>query len=716
MRPRGSIISQLLIAFSVSAVLIALAAVVGYAGLARQDSASKQLSGRDYVLQQAAGRMQQDFTISQLSISGFVLSGRTGSLRPVTASRADFATQMAILRQEAPPGLQGLVLAQARAGTQLFAAADRVGRLPPASTAARKLASGTSTIAGSFYAANAAMQESLAVQVRQLTAESKHSLRVGLARSAGAIALAVALILILSLSMVRSITAPLRGLAMTVRRLTSDDHAARVAVHGSAEVREVAESVNTMADENDRLRRQEEAHTRLRALTREAGIIIREHFRTEDVLREASAAIAKCVDSDLAVMRLAEEENPRYADSARSDWLPVSFPADLSPNFHEWASGLLRSQSSTVIQDVGGVEGEQLPAAIREPLLHQGVVSHMATPFGIGAELYGVIELERTRAGHPWTAAEVDAVQSLAADLGRGLKYARMYEEENRLVEQLKTLDQTKSDLFATVSHELRAPLTSIEGYVEMLRDEDAGEITGAQERMLETIDRNAIRLRNLIEDLFMLSKIESGAFQAVLRPVNLLDVVRDAAQVLQPSVDGTGLTLTVTCPDRSLLVNGDAGQLDRVVMNLLSNAAKFTPPGGQIRLTAARIGDAAVLSVTDTGIGIPAKDKDALFARFFRASNAVRRSIPGTGLGLTIVQTVIADHGGYVDVQSTEGVGTTVTVRLPLLPVDREAAGAPMDREAAGVPVDREAAGVPVDREAAGVPVAEVPTGTAHR
>ncbi len=705
MRSRGSIVSQFLIAFCAFAVLIAIAAVVGYLGLAHQDSAAKQLTGRDYVLQQAAGRMQQDFTTSQQSISGFALSGRGDALGPISQSRTDFGTQMVILQRVAPAGLRSLVLRQAQAGTQLFAVADQVATLRPASAAARGLASGTSAIAGKFYAANSGMQETLASEVRRLTAESRHSLRIGLAWSAAAVALAVALILILSISMVRSITAPLRALTAAVRTLTSGDRSARVTMAGSAEVRKVAESVNTMADENDRLRGQEEERTRLRALAREAGIRIRQHLITEDVLREASAAITKCVAADLAAMRLAEEGNPRYGDSSQRDWLPVSFPGALSANFHAWASELLRSQSSTVIQDVRGTEGEVLPPAIREPLIQQGVVSHMATPFGVGAELYGVIELERVEPGHPWTAAEVEAIQSLAADLGRGLQHARLYEDENRLVEQLKTLDQTKSDFFATVSNELRAPLTSIEGYVEMLRDEDAGKITGAQERMLETIARNAIRLRNLIEDLFMLSKIESGAFQAAARPVNLLDVVRDAAQVLQPSVDGTGLTLTVTCPDQGLMVSGDAGQLDRVVMNLLSNAAKFTPPGGQIRLSAARVGDAAVLSVSDTGIGIPAKDKEAVFSRFFRASNAVRRSIPGTGLGLTIVATIIADHGGSVDVQSNEGVGTTVTVRLPLLPAGRGAM--------AGMPVG----GVPVGGVPAGeVPAGEVPMGVAHR
>ncbi len=668
MRLGGSIIGRLLVVLSAFAVLVAIAAVVGYARLAHENSAAKQLTGQDYLLQQAAGQMQEFFTISQLSITSFALSGRPASLATIGSSRAGFAVNLAVLERNVSPGMAGLLPPQARAGTQLFAVAAAIAKLPPASASAARLASGTTSIAQSFYLANSAMQERIAADLRRLTGQSKHALSIGLAWSAAAIALAVALLLMVSVTAIRSMTGPLRSLAGAVRRLTSGEHAARARVTGSAEVREVAASVNTMAEENDRLRGQEQEHARLRALAREAGIRVREPLWAEDVLREASTAITECVQSDLAVLRLVEDGQPRYADCARKDWLPVNFLTDLSPDFDAWAHRLLASQSSTVIQDVPGPEGEVLPPSVREILLRSGVVSHIATPFGSGSELYGIVELERTRPGHPWTEAEVDAIESIAADIGRGLKHARMYEAENSLVEQVKALDQTKSDFFATVSHELRTPLTSIEGYVEMLRDQDGGQTTAAQERMLETIDRNTTRLRNLIEDLFTLTKIESGTSQSVPRPVNLLDIVRDAAQVLQPMVTSTGLTLTVTCPDGSLAVNGDLSQLDRVVMNLLSNAAKFTSPGGRIHVTAARDGDTAVISVSDTGIGIPDKDKEAVFGRFFRASNAVRRSISGTGLGLTIVRTIVAEHGGEVAIHSTEGVGTTVTVRLPLL------------------------------------------------
>ena len=125
------------------------------------------------------------------------------------------------------------------------------------------------------------------------------------------------------------------------------------------------------------------------------------------------------------------------------------------------------------------------------------------------------------------------------------------------------------------------------------------------------------------------------------------------------------------------LTVNGDAGQLDQVLMNLLSNAVKFTPAGGHIQVTATAEAATAVVTVRDTGIGIPEADQKELFTQFFRASNATGRSIPGTGLGLTIVNAIVTHHSGGIDLQSREGTGTTVPVRLPLL-TDRPPAAGP--------------------------------------
>jgi signal transduction histidine kinase len=274
----------------------------------------------------------------------------------------------------------------------------------------------------------------------------------------------------------------------------------------------------------------------------------------------------------------------------------------------------------------------------------------------------------------------------VAADVGRGLHHARLYEAENRLVDELRGVDQVKSDFLATVSHELRTPLTSIAGYIEILRDRTAGPLTTAQEQMLDSVDRNTARLRHLIEDVLTLSKIESGTFTSRMRPVSLTEIVAADVTALHPVAAAKGLTLSEQDSDHSLMVSGDSGQLDRLVMNLLSNAIKFTPEGGTVRVGTGSDGDLAVLRVSDTGIGIPDRDKKELFTRFFRASNAVEESIPGTGLGLAIVRTIVANHRGDLEVASREGRGTTVTVRIPLL-ADHGGAVHPLP----GVPVPGE-------------------------
>jgi signal transduction histidine kinase len=232
------------------------------------------------------------------------------------------------------------------------------------------------------------------------------------------------------------------------------------------------------------------------------------------------------------------------------------------------------------------------------------------------------------------------------------------------------------------VSHELRTPLTSIAGYLEILRDLDAGPLTAAQQQMLATIDRNTSRLRQLVEDVLTLSRIESGTFRTLRIPVNLADVIAAVVAALRPAAARADIALSLTCQgqDGSLVVAGDPGQLDRMLMNLVSNAVKFTTAGGEVRVTAGTPDGWAVLAVSDTGVGIPAADLGEVFTRFFRASNAVSRSIPGTGLGLAIVRTIVDNHGGTIGIESQEGAGTTVRVRLPLL-----ASGNPSEVEPPG-------------------------------
>ena len=243
---------------------------------------------------------------------------------------------------------------------------------------------------------------------------------------------------------------------------------------------------------------------------------------------------------------------------------------------------------------------------------------------------------------------------------------ARLDECERQLAARIEELDTAKTDFMATVSHELRTPLTSISGYLELMLDGEAGELTSPQIRMLEVIGRNTRRLRELIEDMLILSRIESGGFRTTRGPVDLAGAVQTALVAIEPAAAKASVALRCELAGPLDLL-ADAAQLDRVLTNLLSNAVKFTPPAGTVTVIGRRDGDDVVLAVADTGMGIPKAEQPALFARFFRASNAIHRAIPGTGLGLAIVRTIVDNHHGRIDVQSTEGAGTTFTIRLPV-------------------------------------------------
>jgi two-component system phosphate regulon sensor histidine kinase PhoR len=671
MRPRGSIISQLLVTFCVCAILIGVAAVIGYITVTGQNAQTGQIGLHYEQLARENGDLENAFGYATFAVLFYTDTGQHGFLAQLAPDRAAFDRDLAAMRRGATPSVRGLITAEGRLGLAWFALAPRAAAVQPRTLYGNTLLDNSAALATAFYGAAGATQGRLNANISGLAATSRQRLAGRLGWSGAALAVALLLVLAASLSTLYTITRPMRRITATVRRLTAGDHTARVPVTGSAEVRQVAESINTQADESDRLRAAEAESNRLRAMAREAGLRIREHLVARDVLHAAKLAVEQLADADVAYLRLLEDDHiGSVVGQAPRSLIPADvIKAYLPPSAIDHLRALFRAQTSQVINDLAGGDTGDLPPQLRQMLLDAGVRAQLVTPFGVGGELLGLIVLQRMRAGLPWTPAEVDAMESVAADLGRGLNHARLYEAENRLVEDLKALDTAKSSFFATVSHELRAPLTTIEGYVEMFGDGEAGEVTSQQRQMLEAIDRSTVRLRNLVDDVFTLAKLESGAFTTVMRPVDVTDVIRAAADAVRPSVLTGELALTISAIEGELMVDGDASQLDRVVINLLSNAVKFTPKGGCVELSAFAEGKSAVVRVSDTGIGIPASDQKELFNRFFRASNATGRSIPGTGLGLAIVRMIVVNHGGDIDLTSTEGAGTTVTVWLPLQP-----------------------------------------------
>ena len=233
--------------------------------------------------------------------------------------------------------------------------------------------------------------------------------------------------------------------------------------------------------------------------------------------------------------------------------------------------------------------------------------------------------------------------------------------------ERLRELDGMKDEFIGLVSHELRTPLTSIIGYVKLLRDKRTSEVNADQ--YAEVIQRNSQRLLRLVEDLLFLSQTHSGTMTVELSGADLAEIAESAVEEMRPEAERKHIDVVFSSAG-PLRLPVDATRIAQLLGNLISNAVKFTPDGGKVEVRVGTDTDKAVLEVADTGVGIPAADRDRIFDRFFRTAIATRQVIPGTGLGLTIAKNIVAAHHGTITVDSEEGRGSTFRISLPLEPV----------------------------------------------
>jgi signal transduction histidine kinase len=238
----------------------------------------------------------------------------------------------------------------------------------------------------------------------------------------------------------------------------------------------------------------------------------------------------------------------------------------------------------------------------------------------------------------------------------------RQISEQN---ERLRELDRLKDEFVASISHDLRTPLTSIAGYVELLREDEAS-LSAEHRHFLNVVSRNAERLMSLVDDLLFVARLQSGQVELSPDDLDLGELAGECLEAARPRADGKDVELDLLTRG-PLSARGDRRRLAQVLDNLVSNAIKFTPEGGRVEIRVGTEADQALLEVSDTGIGISEADRQRLFTPFFRAPEAVVRQIPGTGLGLHIAREIVTAHGGTISVDSRKGGGTTFAVALPL-------------------------------------------------
>ncbi len=310
----------------------------------------------------------------------------------------------------------------------------------------------------------------------------------------------------------------------------------------------------------------------------------------------------------------------------------------------EVEQGLSNSQRELVEELVGDNPGGSL----------------MFAPIAVGRELLGYVLLARDATMRNWTAEEQEAVMEVGRTLGRVVLNARLYERERHLVSELQELDRYKGELIATISHELKTPLTSIIGHIELLEDLDTG--IGS----VEAISRNAERLNRLVQNLLNYSQIQDKR-ETVRQPVDLCKLAEQSLDLMTMQAEQGRVKMSLSLPDEPVVVTADPDELGKVIDNLTSNAVKYSRADGTVHLEVGCDNTHAWVLCEDTGLGISSADQVHLFSAFHRSSNPEALSIPGTGLGLAISRRIAQMHGGEIIVASELGVGSTFRLRLPL-------------------------------------------------
>ena len=302
---------------------------------------------------------------------------------------------------------------------------------------------------------------------------------------------------------------------------------------------------------------------------------------------------------------------------------------------------------------------------VRDNLIASGIRAVLAMPMAHHDRLVGCIAVTRNRPGE-FPATTIDLLRTFAAQSALAIQNARLFSEIEDKSRQLEAASRHKSEFLANMSHELRTPLNAVIGFSEVLIQRMFGELTDKQEEYLKDIYASGQHLLSLINDILDLSKIEAGRMELALADFDLPSAIENVLILMRERAGRRGITVTRAVDERLGPAHADERKVKQVLLNLLSNALKFTPEGGRIEVRAG-LGDGVIeIAVTDTGIGIAPEDHQAVFEEFRQVGTA-SRSVEGTGLGLALSRKFVELHGGRIWVESAVGRGATFTFTLPL-------------------------------------------------
>lgn len=416
-----------------------------------------------------------------------------------------------------------------------------------------------------------------------------------------------------------------------------------------------------------------ERSERIAAINQIANVI-NSSLEAGRVFESLVVEVKKLVACDYAALSLLNDRGDAFATMPL--WPPddaldtPSYPVD---DPHACAAWVARRREYRLIDDLREADpavASQFPA---------GTVSCVSIPLYATGRIIGALILgsEKLRA---FSTHDAEVLEQMAPHIAVAIRNAKLLENLQQSLEEvtrareklheaneeLKTLDEMKTNLLSNVSHELRTPLVSVMGYTDMILNEKVGPITETQRDYLRISLRNIDKLVTLIENLLDFSRLHRGTETIVFDTFDLVDCARASLQVIKPVAESREIELVLNAPGDPVLVDGDKGKLGQVFNNLLSNAVKFNSQGGRVAIDIEQGNGSIQVTVSDTGIGIPAEALDKVFTRFYQYDSSSTRKYGGTGIGLAIAQDIARLHGANITVTSEPGKGSAFRFNLP--------------------------------------------------
>jgi signal transduction histidine kinase len=402
-----------------------------------------------------------------------------------------------------------------------------------------------------------------------------------------------------------------------------------------------------------------EARAEREALVNRIAQRARASLDPEEILRGTVEELAKVLDVSRALVCTGAAEEDL---AITYEWEAEGVPKIGLGAKHVPIARLAARLGRTVL--VTDIRRDTRFADVRGPeeQVQQDVIAAAATPIRVGGQLAGALSFSQVDRARDWSADDVRLIESVGQELRVAISAAEAFGRQRMAVAELERLNRAKSDFVSIVSHEFRTPLTGIQGFSEMMKSEDL--TIDEMREYAGDINKDAHRLNRMITEMLDLDKMESGRMQLHREAVDLNAIVTEAVGHVRPNAPAHPVALNLDPHIGEM--RGDRDKLTQVIANLLNNAVKYSPKGGEIVVSTRVEGSAAHVVVRDHGIGIPEEALESIFERYGRVESRATRHIQGTGLGLPIVRQIVHLHGGTVWAESTVGEGSVFHVTLP--------------------------------------------------